>query len=499
MTRHNGQRLLALGVAAATALGTASALASSHREAPFITSLPKVDGTDFYMFRSYESGRGDYVTLIANYIPLQEPEGGPNYFMMDPNAVYEIHVDNNGDAVEDVTFQFKFQDVLADLKVMAGDQQVSVPLRNIGGIGPMAGETDNVNLRQTYTLSVVRGDRRTGTASTVVNMADGSDSFRKPIDNIGNKSFADYAAYSNNHIYDVTIPGCNSPGRVFVGQRQESFTANLGETFDLVNYNPLGARDSQTNTLNRYNVTSLAMEVPIACLTNGDPVVGAWTTASLRQARVLNPQPAANSGGKGPAIHGGAFTQVSRLGHPLVNEVVIGLPDKDRFNASEPKDDSQFATYVTNPSFPELLEILFADAGAVAPNMFPRTDLVAVFLTGVDGLNKPANVTASEMLRLNTGIAPVAAVSQNSLGVLGGDTAGFPNGRRPGDDVVDIVLRAAMGALIEDQTVAPNNTAPFTDGAIVDATMYRTAFPYLNTAIPGSPSTANAGFDEAVQ
>jgi hypothetical protein len=488
-----GKRALVIAMATATSLTGASALASSHREAPNITQLPKVDGTDFYMFRSYEAGRSDYVTLIANYLPLQEPEGGPNYYTLDPDAIYEIHVDNNGDANEDITFRFKFQDVLADLKVQAGDQQVSVPLRNIGGIGPAATATDNVNLRQNYMVSVIRGDRRTGTADAIVNMADGSDTFRKPVDNIGNKSIADYAAYANNHIYDVTIPGCSNPGRVFVGQRQEGFVANLGEVFDLVNFNPLGARDSQTNTIDRYNVTTLALEVPRSCLTNGQPIIGAWTTASLRQARVLNPQPAANSGGKPAAVHGGAYTQVSRLGMPLVNEVVIGLPDKDRFNHSEPKDDGQFATYVTNPALPELLEILFADAGAVAPNMFPRSDLVAAFLTGVEGLNQPTGVVASEMLRLNTDIAAVDAASQNSLGVLGGDTAGFPNGRRPGDDVVDIALRVVMGALIEDATVAPNNTAPFTDGAIVSASDFPTSFPYRETPIPGSPSTANDG------
>jgi hypothetical protein len=173
------------------------------------------------------------------------------------------------------------------------------------------------------------------------------------------------------------------------------------------------------------------------------------------------------------------------LSAPLVNEVVIGLKDKDRFNASQPRDDSQFATYVTNPTLPELLEILFSGV-AVAPNLFPRTDLVAAFLTGVQGLNQPANVRPAEMMRLNTSIVAKPAATQHTLGVLGGDTSGFPNGRRPGDDVVDIELRVAMGALISDATIAPNNTAPLTDGTPVSAADFDERFPYLRSPNPGA-------------
>ena len=177
------------------------------------------------------------------------------------------------------------------------------------------------------------------------------------------------------------------------------------------------------------------------------------------------------------------YKQVSRLSAPLVNEVVIGLPDKDRFNASQPADDAQFAKYVTNPTLPALIQALFP--GVLAPNVFPRSDLVAAFLTGVAGLNQPANVKPSEMMRLNTSIAPKSASQQKCLGVLGGDLAGFPNGRRPGDDVVDIELRVAMGILLTDAQ-APSRTLPFTDGAAVHATQFRNTFPYLNTPIPGA-------------
>ncbi|HDY98774.1 MAG TPA: DUF4331 domain-containing protein [Pseudomonas sabulinigri] len=489
------QRSLISTAVLGVCLGSAVSFASSHREAPFITKAPKVDGTDFYMFRSYEIGRENTVTLIANYLPLQDAYGGPNYFDLDQDAIYEIHIDNSGNAQEDITFQFKFTDVEQDLQLAVGDsgatEQVSVPLKNIGGIGPGPGDTGSVQMTQTYEVSVIRGDRRTGTAEKMMNTLDGSNTFIKPVDNIGGKSFSDYQGYAEEHIYAGAFSGCNGDVRVFAGQRQEAFAVNLGEIFDLVNTNPLGPRNAETNDLADKNVTSLALEVPISCLTGvaansaGQPVLGGWTTASLRQGRVLNPQPMAD--GTGASVSGGAYTQVSRLGMPLVNEVVIGLKDKDAFNASQPMDDGQFATYVTNPTLPELLEILFAGT-AVAPNMFPRTDLVTAFLEGVPGVNMPVGVTGSEMLRLNPAIEVTAFGMQNDLGVLGGDNAGFPNGRRPIDDVVDASLRVAMGALISDATVAPNNTAPFTDGVQVDPANLMVSFPYLNTPLPGAPN-----------
>ena len=481
----------ALGAALLVALAGAAS-ASSHREAPFTAAHPKVDGTDFYMFRSYESGRAAYVTLIANYIPLQDAYGGPNYFSMDPNALYEIEVDNQGDAREHLTFQFRFTETYQNAALSIGGKSVPVPLLNIGPIGPGITDGDaNKNLIETYTVNVVQGDRRHGNGKLATNLTSGGTSFRKPFDNIGNKSIADYATYANNHIFSIGLPGCNTPGRVFVGQRKDPFAVNLGEIFDLVNLNPLGPTSGSPNALADKNVTSIALEVPITCLTSGnDPVIGAWTTASLRQGRVLNPSPVGvvGSGGQGKPteVVGGAWTQVSRLGMPLVNEVVIGLPDKDRFNGSEPKDDGQFANYVTNPTLPALLQVLF---GVHAPTT-PRTDLVAVFLTGVPGLNQQKKVTASEMLRLNTSTPPIAAAQQNTLGVLGGDVAGFPNGRRPGDDVVDISLRAAMGVLLP-AAQAPDGQLPYTDGTPIAATDFGSTFPYINAPLPGSPNGPN--------
>ena len=364
-----------------------AAHASSHREAPFITTAPKVDATDFYMFRSYENGRGDFVTLIANYQPLQDAYGGPNYFSLDPNALYEIHIDNNGDAKEDLSFQFRFKNTLAGngagVNLNIGGKAVGIPLIQAGTVSAV--KDPNLQLAESYSVQIVRGDRRSGTAQALTNAANGSTTFDKPVDNIGSKTIADYAGYAAKHVYAVNIPGCNVPGRMFVGQRQDPFAVNLGTIFDLVNA-PLAVITDPAligavpNTIGDKNVSTLALEVHKSCLTRGDAVIGAWTTASLRQARLLNGKP--SSGHQASEKPGGAWTQVSRLGMPLVNEVVIGLKDKDRFNASKPSGDAQFANYVTNPTLPALLEIALAIPGT-APTNFPRNDLVVIGMHSV--------------------------------------------------------------------------------------------------------------------
>ena len=469
--------------------GMPTAVASSHREAPFITQMPKVDGTDFYMFNSYESGRTGFVTMVANYVPLQDAYGGPNYFALDPAALYEIHVDNNGDAKEDVTFQFRFTNSLKDISLNVGGKTVAIPLINSGSIA--AGNTTNLNTPESYTVNIVRGNRRTGTTQAVTNAVSGSATFAKPVDNIGAKSIPNYAAYAASHIYNINIPGCSVAGKMFVGQRKEPFVISLGKVFDLLNLNPLGPANGETNILNDKNVTSFVMEIPSSCLVaNNDPVIGAWTTASVRQGQLFSATPSFQQ----PAKQGGAWTQVSRVSMPLVNEVVIGVKDKNKFNSSKPEGDAQFADYVTNPTFPALVTILFPTAPA--PTLFPRSDLVATFLTGINttatgNLNQPRNVVPAELMRLNTSIPPVPRGSQNTLGVIGGDNAGFPNGRRPGDDVVDVTLRVAMGKLISlglygTAAQAPAGNAALTDGAAISDLMFDAAFPYLTTPIPGS-------------
>ena len=482
-----------MALAALTALSMSGlAMASSHGEAPFIKSMPKVDGTDFYMFNSYESGREGFVTIVANYYPLQDPYGGPNYFTLDPTALYQIHIDNNGDAREDITFSFAVTNTNNDVSLNIGGVMVPIALANAGILGPGAGDTAGLNVAETFGASVVRGDRYTGQSQAITNTANGSAIFRKPVDNIGRKSIPQYETYARNHIYNISLPGSTLVGRMFVGQRKDPFVVNLGEIFDLVNLNPLGPEDGRRDTLADKNITSFILEVPASYLRSSkgqDPVIGGWTTASVQRARVFTTAPTFNK----PASTTGNYIQVSRLGMPLVNEVVIGLRDKDRFNASVPSGDGQYATYVTNPTLPAILNLLFG----VTPPCLPRNDLVQVFLTGVPGVNQPQNVVASEMLRLNTNTNPAAggiAITprgmQNKLGVIGGDLSGFPNGRRPGDDIVDISLRVVMGRLYPDAG-QPNGCAPsgalnYTDGAIVNDSFTDAAFPYLRSPLPGA-------------
>lgn len=495
--------------AAALILVSAGAGASSHREAPNITKMPKVDATDFYMFNSYETGREDYVTILANYIPLQDAYGGPNYFTMDPDALYEINIDSDGDAVEDVTFQFQFNNDLgasgAGITLPINGMDIAIPLRNIG---PVTADDDSaLNSVESYTLNVVTGGRRSGNSNAVMNTPAGSANFIKPYDNVGGKTFANYEFYAKQYVYEVMLPDCASSARVFVGQRKDPFAVNLGEVFDLVNFDPVNINDNSTrNDLADKNVTTLALEVPKACLTGtGNGTIGGWTTASVKQAQVVNPAPTFEK----PSVSGGAWVQVSRLSNPLVNELVIGLPDKNLFNAAEPTQDSALAKYVTNPTLPAILEMLFPTV-VTAPINEGRADLQAAFLTGFFGVNQQQIVTPSEMIRLNTKLPVTSApADQSPLGVAGGDIAGFPNGRRPGDDVVDIALRVMNGALcyplglkdsdgnnvqvtgadgknLCEAADAPTGTLELKDGAPVKATDFNSEFPYLTTPIPGS-------------
>jgi Domain of unknown function (DUF4331) len=505
---NKNRSTMKLAIVAATAAISASSLlpatsyASSHREAPMIAGLPRVDSTDVYAFRSYEPGRNGFVTILANYIPLQDAYGGPNYFNLDNDAIYEIHIDQNGDAREDLTFQFKFKDLNKNIALNINGKQVPIPLVNIGPTTEVNAST--LNATQTFTVTAMRGARRNPNGGGfLTNTTTGSHTFNKPVDNIGLRSFPDYKGYAAKHIYNVNVPGCATPAKLFVGQRKDGFGVRLGDIFDLLNIptaDVIGARNNPNafNVIEDKNVTTLALELPIACITNpSEPVIGIWTTASLPQSRLVQDLPL------GRIIpFKNNLVQVSRLGSPLVNEVVIGLPDKDKFSASEPKDDGQFVDYVTNPTLPAIVEVIYGADGVKAPTAFPRTDLVAAFLTGVPGVNSPANVRPSEMLRLNTALPVTPKGSQNSLGAAGCflegklvvagnaacDPAGFPNGRRPGDDVVDIALRVVMGALLPPGAGKPASAGlPYTDGVLVEDSQFDNVFPYLTTPIPGGP------------
>ncbi len=421
--------------------------ASSHREAPLSSQDPTADNTDVYAFVSPDAA--DTVTLISNFIPFQSPDGGPNFYPFDPNVVYAIHIDNNGDAVEDITYEWRFTTEVRNPATF---------LYNTGAVTTL--DDPDLNVRQFYRLTRIDGPRRTGTVTEL------SGRLPVPPPNIGPRSTPNYGALGGG------IQQLAGSTRVFAGQRDEGFYLDLA-IFDLLGLG-VGAVPGSTDGL---NVSSLAIQVPKSTLARGgvtptgatDPnaVIGVWSTASRFATRTLSP---------GAQAHSGALVQVSRLGNPLVNEAVIDLARKDVFNAIEPTSDAAALDRVTDPEVPKLLKLIFNVDSPPAP----RNDLVTIFLTGLPGLNQPANVRASEQLRLNMMIPPTA--SPNRMGVLGGDLAGFPNGRRVGDDVLDIVLQAAAGAtpLTPAFNRSPNNGLG--DGVDRNDLPYLSNFPYL--AIP---------------
>ena len=435
-----------LAVLAATPL----ALASSHREAPMISKDPTADNTDVYAFVS--PADPSKVTLISNFIPAQDPQGGPNFYPFDDNVLYEIHVDNDGDAIEDITFQFRFR---------TDNRNPNTFLYNAGQVTSL--DDADLIVVQRYSVNRTTDGRRSGRGSDI-----GANLLTAP-SNVGVISMPDYPGLAASAVHSL------SGGiRVFAGQREEGFYVDLHRIFDLLQITTGTPRDGLAGK----NVNSIAIEIPIEQLTsNGQrpagptaagAIIGVWSTASRPQVSVLRP------GGQAPDARGN-FVQVSRLGSPLVNEVVIPRGMKDAFNASEPIDDAQFAAFVTNPELGRLLNALF---GLNVPPA-PRNDLVQIFLTGIPGATMPPGVRASEMLRLNTGVPPSG--SPNRLGVIGGDLAGFPNGRRVGDDVVDIALTAVTGILV------PGFGIMLGDGVNGNDRPYLATFPYLGVPNPGNP------------
>lgn len=450
-----GRTFLACGALAAGVVGQAAAAERTG---------------DFYMFRSYEPGRQDFVTLIATFRPRPDAAAGPS--LLDEDAIYQIKIDNNGDALEDITFSFVFRNVRRNQALNVGGVNVPVPLP---ATGPISTPQDpDLNLVEVYTAGIARGPGNPG--RVLLRGAQGGTQFTKPLDNLGPRSIPDYAAYAAAHVYPVTVPGCAGVGRVFVGQRDDPFAANTADLTDLFNTDLLGPADGEPDTLEGRGVTAIVLEVPIACITRpGEPVIGGWATVNVRRGRFVFPGP------DFAVINQGPLTQVARIGAPLVDEFFIGLPDLERFNATAPERDEAFHHYFTTPTLPALLA---PQVPAVSPCL-PREDLAEMYLMGIPGLNQPAGVHPSEMLRLNTSIPPAPPAAQNALGVLGNDPAGYPNGRRPGDDVVDITLRAAMGVLLPEWC-APQGGLPFTDGAYTDAQRFSPGFPYLTSPLPGA-------------
>ena len=449
-------------IAIAAAIVIAPITASSHREAPLISQDPLADNTDLYAFVSPQ--RPDRVALISNFIPLQFPSSGPNFWKFDDNVLYEIMIDNTGDAVEDITFQFRFRTEIRNPNTF---------LYNTGSVTSL--DDPDLNVRQFYSVTRVEGPRRTGAARLIAENV--------PVlpANVGVSSIPDYSDLGRG----VFIQEIESV-RLFAGPRDDGFYVDLGATFDLLQLRTLvSGVGAPVDSLAGYNVSTIAIEIPTAAVTrNGvrpasasDPnaTIGVWSTASRQSTTTRTPT--------GPA-HAGDWVQVSRLGNPLVNEVVIPVGTKDVFNGLEPTGDGAALSFVTNPELPPLMEALF---GVQTPAT-PRNDLVTIFLTGIPGVNQiGTNPRASEMLRLNTGIAP--ATRPHRLGVLAGDLAGFPNGRRVGDDVVDIALQAMAGATIltPEFIRTPNNQIG--DGVDENDRAYMSEFPFLATPHPGRAST----------
>ncbi len=403
--------------------------ASSHREAPLISGDPQADNTDVYAFMSPDNP--DSVTLIASYSPFEDPAGGPNFFRFGDNVVYEIKIDNNGDGVEDISYQFRFT------------SQVANPNTFLYATGPIKSLDDaNRNMYQTFTVTRVEGGRAVASAGPM----------RTMYDNVGPASTPNYGG-NGSGIYEFRQAD-NSVGRVFAGQTDDAFFLDL-RVFDLLYGGNLS--EAGTDSLAGFNNRSIAIQVPKSSLKSSSPIIGVWATAS---------RPATTTRAAGTETSSGTFVQVSRLGMPLVNEVVIPVGQKDKWNGSAPSGDAQFLSFVTDPEVPKLLQLVY---GIAAPAT-PRNDLVQVFLTGVPGLNQPTGVKPSEMIRLNTDIAPVAAPAR--LGVLAGDIQGFPNGRRLTDDVIDITLQAAVGALGGVKTTLG-------DGVDRNDVPFRTTFPYI--------------------
>ncbi len=473
---------------------------SSHREAPEISRDPVADSADLYAFVSPDSP--STVTIIANYVPLQQPAGGPNFYEFGDDVLYEVHIDNDGDARADITYQFRFNTVLTNTG--AND----LFLYNTGQIKHLSDKT--WNRKQFY--SVTRVDKH-GSHPLAKDLA-------CPPCNVGKNSIPDYTPLAAEAVHPL-----GSGGYVFAGQRADGFYVDLGSIFDLGDLRPFqadfllkGSAVAGVNTLAGLNVHSIAVQVPIRDLTRDGSrptlysapasTIGLWTTASRQKTLIYG----------NPATHAGPWMQISRLGNPLINEVIIPMGVKDYWNTQAPVGDAAFAGYYDHPSLAALLNVLYPGA---FPNLAAytgspsntRPDLDAVLLTGVPagliaGFQNNTGATKADMLRLNVAIEPTAPAKAAILGVVGGDNAGFPNGRRVFDDVVSIELKAVAGALLGDvvKSFKPDAAA----GALYDVggtasepanpaslsafgLTYRDSFPYLGDPWDGydNPSTQN--------
>jgi hypothetical protein len=457
---------------------------SSHREAPEMAKDPVADSTDVYAFVSPD--RPNTVTLIANYIPFQAPDGGPNFYEFGDDVAYDIHISNNGKSEADITYRFRFHTLVRDPKTF---------LYNTGPISSIHDST--WNRPQFYSVTRIKNGHSKVIASHLA----------CPPVNVGKRSTPDYAVLADQAVHKV------GRRRVFAGQRADAFHVDLGSVFDLGALRPVQnlhlipmAAAAGRNSLQAFNVHSIVLQVPISEVSRkGDvpsnparasSVIGVWASASRRKSRMFDKS-------EGRYVGHGPWEQVSRLGNPLFNEVITPMARKDEWNATHPKHDASFAKYVNHPELARLLPVLYP---GVFPNLAAyhkaRADLHAVLLTGipsgvVPGFQNFTGTVESDMLRLNLAIPPTG--SPNSLGLLGGDAGGFPNGRRIGDDVVAIELRAVAGLTIPlvDPSFTPDSAAGvLTDGTTDTNGGTTDAFPFLGNpgggfqTQPGTTSVA---------
>jgi hypothetical protein len=478
---------------------------SSHREAPEISKDPVADSTDVYAFVSPDAP--DTVTLIANYVPLQSPAGGPNFFEFGDDVLYEIHIDNDGDGNADISYQFRFT------------TQIRVGGTFLYNVGPITSlDSGNWNRRQSY--SVTRVDWIRHHDSALHDIGPGRKTLLAqnvpcPPCNIGPLSTPNYTALAN-----AAIKPLSGGGRVFAGQRREGFYVDLGAVFDLGNLRPFQQLHTQfglnipeltrpakgVNATKAVNVHSIALQVPKAALlakgvagndpTNPRSTIGVWTSASRQKVRVQEQD--------GTPRSVGPFEQVSRLGNPLFNEVLVPMERKDYWNRQPPADDAQFADGVAHPELAGLLPVLypgvFPNLAALNASRKPRADLLAILLTGIPagvipGFQNFTGTTQADYLRLNVAFPPKTS-SPSNLGLLGGDVAGFPNGRRVFDDVFTIELRAIAGVTyaLVDKTFTPDGAASaVSDGLTTNefdqtaagTVKYLPTFPYLGAPHSG--------------
>jgi hypothetical protein len=471
--------LVAVALSGTTLLAAGPAEASSHREAPLISQDPVADNTDVYLFRDVKDP--SMVNIVANFIGLEDPAAGPNFNKFGDDVLYEIHVDNNDDIEEEITFQFRFRTTVVNPNSF---------LYNTNQVNPRT--YDGLNVRQTYSVRKIQGGKSTTLAKDV----------ETPPVNVGRRSTPDYESYTAKAL--KSLPG---GGKVFAGQRDDAFFVDLGSVFDLLGLRPINQNHTiplpntaGVDSLFQKSVHTISMQLPIASLTNNgkvptvvdskDSVIGVYASSSRQQVKVLSA-----SGGQPRSL--GKHVQVSRLAVPLVNEVLIPLGDKDRWNATDPADDAEFFDSILDPEPTRLLPVLYP--GVFNKGNTPkggadnRQDLIKLLTGQLIGLSPKNALPPADLLRVNLAVPPVQGTVDNRLGALVGDAGGFPNGRRLSDDVVDIELQVLAGVLLDDDGVINGTKVPYgalSDGVDTVDQPFLDKFPYQGTPVSGYDQSA---------